>query len=269
MPSRWRLPSLRSPCESGCQNVCRLSITQSRQRQPALSAPLSSNASFAFLYSPLHFIIMRLPLFTTTVAASAFLASTSIITLATAADGGADGGLDTLSPTQKCLLTCSLTAVNASGCDIENTPCICESSVYATNVTQCAEGNCGVPASVVSDFLTTNCADVLSSAAGSSSTRSGAAAPSSTYLPFPTGSGSSPTGSSSSASNSNSSTPSNSAAAAGSSNSASANTPSNSNSAAASSETGTPVPNSNSASGLRVRVAAASAVGLMICALLV
>ncbi|KAJ7879556.1 hypothetical protein B0H14DRAFT_1605262 [Mycena olivaceomarginata] len=81
---------------------------------------------------------MRLSLFTA-LATSLFLVS---IPSSTAQDSGG------LSPDQQCLLNCSLTAVTASGCDVQDTPCICGSSVYASNVTQCAESTCSVPASV-------------------------------------------------------------------------------------------------------------------------
>ncbi|KAJ7354612.1 hypothetical protein DFH08DRAFT_48273 [Mycena albidolilacea] len=183
---------------------------------------------------------MRLGLFMA-LTTSLFLVS---IPSSTAQDSGG------LSPDQQCLLNCSLTAVTASGCDLQDTPCICGSSVYASNVTQCAESTCSVPASVVTGFLADGCAD--DSSASASSTPSGAAgSPSSSAGPppsgIPSGAGSSSATAGSSASNTLS------------------------GSAAASSESGKTIPNSAPAgfSAVRTGVAAASAIGLVFYALLV
>ncbi|KAJ7467121.1 hypothetical protein FB451DRAFT_406127 [Mycena latifolia] len=61
-----------------------------------------------------------------------------------------------LSDQQLCLLNCSTTAVDASACDIEDTACICASTVYVTNITQCAVA-CKVGADDITTMLAQEC----------------------------------------------------------------------------------------------------------------
>ncbi|KAK7018836.1 hypothetical protein R3P38DRAFT_2978628 [Favolaschia claudopus] len=154
-----------------------------------------------------------------------------------------DGGL---APEQQCLLNCSLAAVDASGCNIQDTPCVCASSVYATNVTQCAETTCGFPVDVVQGFLQSGCEGVSSagssgsSTAGSGSQSASKTNPSSIFSTFPD-----PRSSSGSQS------------------------PSNSAQASEQSQSTVPNgPNSAVAIGGRTKAAAAFAMGLVVCALL-
>ncbi|KAJ7933914.1 hypothetical protein B0H13DRAFT_685955 [Mycena leptocephala] len=112
--------------------------------------------------------------FTTTTAAAVFLLSVTVnLELATAQDSGG------LSDQQACLLSCSLAAVTASACDVQNTACICASSVYAANLTQCATNTCDFSASDVQGFLDSGCAGIVSSAAAESRTLSASASGSS------------------------------------------------------------------------------------------
>ncbi|KAJ7879562.1 hypothetical protein B0H14DRAFT_3129649 [Mycena olivaceomarginata] len=50
----------------------------------------------------------------------------------------------------------------------QNTACVCASAVYASNLTQCTESNCGFSASDVQHALTSNCANVTGSASAAS-----------------------------------------------------------------------------------------------------
>ncbi|KAJ6507283.1 hypothetical protein C8R47DRAFT_88742 [Mycena vitilis] len=106
-----------------------------------------------------------LPLFTT-IAAGIFLLSVNV---ATAQDSGG------LSGAQSCLLDCSLNAVTASGCDVQDTPCVCASAIYASNVTQCAAQSCSLSATDVQNELNTNCgkgsASAIPSASNSASSK--------------------------------------------------------------------------------------------------
>ncbi|KAJ7680914.1 hypothetical protein DFH06DRAFT_1315648 [Mycena polygramma] len=186
-----------------------------------------------------------LPLFTT-IATGIFLL---FVNIATAQDSGG------LSDAQGCLLNCSLNAVTASGCDVEDTPCICASAIYASNVTQCAEQSCSISASDVQDELDANCGQGSASGSASagpsasdSATRSTAAGPSASN------SASKSAAAGASASNSVS----NSAPSGSASNSAS-------NTAAASQQSGQTVPNS----AVRTGLAAGSALGLVFIAFLV
>ncbi|KAK7006001.1 hypothetical protein R3P38DRAFT_3040824 [Favolaschia claudopus] len=160
-----------------------------------------------------------------------------------------DGGL---APEQQCLLNCSLAAVDASGCDIQDTPCVCASSVYATNVTQCAETTCGFPVDVVQGFLQSGCEGV--SSAGSSGSSSGSSV---------AGSGSGSQSASKTNSFSVSSTFPDPRSSSGS------QSPSNSAQASSQSQSTVPnAPNSAVAIGGRTKAAAAFAMGLVVCALL-
>ncbi|KAJ7288390.1 hypothetical protein C8J57DRAFT_1280074 [Mycena rebaudengoi] len=86
------------------------------------------------------------------------------VNVATAQDGG-------LSDQQQCLLNCSTGApVAASGCDVQDTPCLCASTVYANAVFECAEKPCGIPLDTLQGFLADGCKDVPS---GGSKTASG------------------------------------------------------------------------------------------------
>ncbi|KAJ7354611.1 hypothetical protein DFH08DRAFT_985371 [Mycena albidolilacea] len=175
--------------------------------------------------------------FFTVITAGLFIVS---VNLAIAQDSGG------LTPDQQCLLNCSLAAVNASGCDIQNTACVCASAVYASNLTQCTESNCGFSASDIQNALTSNCANVTRSA----STSSVSSTPASSVGPSGTVSGSS--------------------VARTSTGSASKSSPAStlSGSGATSSESGNPAPNSAELRG-RTGIAAVSVVGLILCALLV
>ncbi|KAJ7141217.1 hypothetical protein C8R44DRAFT_866852 [Mycena epipterygia] len=87
-----------------------------------------------------------------------------------------------LSDQQQCLLNCSVTAVAATSCDIQDTACVCASSVYATNLTQCATSACSVSMSDTKGFIAQGCAgDAVasnsSSASGSSSATQTGSAP--------------------------------------------------------------------------------------------
>ncbi|KAJ7680915.1 hypothetical protein DFH06DRAFT_1315649 [Mycena polygramma] len=133
-----------------------------------------------------------LPLFST-IAAGIFLLSVNV---ATAQDSGG------LYDAQGCLLNCSLNAVTASGCDVQDTPCVCGSAIYASNVTQCAAQSCSLSASDVQNELNTNCGkdtrvfysggqlahDDAGSASGSAS--AGPSASNSVSKPAPSGSAS-------------------------------------------------------------------------------
>ncbi|KAF8200041.1 hypothetical protein K438DRAFT_1933298 [Mycena galopus ATCC 62051] len=118
-------------------------------------------------------MIMKFPLFTT-------IASLALATAQNTSSGG-------LTSQQLCLENCSLAAVNASGCNIQNTACVCASSVYATNVTQCATSTCNFTASDINGFLTSGCANVsgftVSNFATPSNTGSGGASPTSSSVP--------------------------------------------------------------------------------------
>ncbi|KAF7357864.1 hypothetical protein MVEN_00832600 [Mycena venus] len=132
---------------------------------------------------------------------------------------------------QQCLIDCSSNAFNATGCVINDTPCICASPTYFNSTVQCLQGTCGFSASDVQSIMsgyTDDCANATSSAAGHSASST------------PSGSGSSkPPGSS---------------------------TPSGS--APASSQSGGAPQSSAQAIGARTGLAAASVVGLVFYALL-
>ncbi|KAJ7933848.1 hypothetical protein B0H13DRAFT_2306264 [Mycena leptocephala] len=114
-----------------------------------------------------------------TIVAGIFLS----VNMATAQDSGG------LSSQQSCLLNCSLAAVTASGCDIQNTTCVCASTVYVTNLTQCATSSCSFSASDIKGFLNSGCPNGSASATPPNSAefngaRTGAAAASAIGLIF-------------------------------------------------------------------------------------
>ncbi|KAJ6632554.1 hypothetical protein B0H10DRAFT_2206905 [Mycena sp. CBHHK59/15] len=150
-------------------------------------------------------------------------AAVAIVTLnlngATAQDSGG------LSDQQQCILNCSLAAVVPSGCDIEDTACVCASATYASSLTQCATTTCGVSADDVKSMLADGCSTTTSASASASGAASASTPPSSASNPasasVPLSSGASKTASASKAGSTSGSQPS-------ASNSNSASTPSGS-----------------------------------------
>ncbi|KAJ6538866.1 hypothetical protein DFH09DRAFT_1176458 [Mycena vulgaris] len=112
-----------------------------------------------------------------TILAGLFLISANV---ATAQDSGG------LSDQQQCLLNCSLGAVTASGCDIQNTTCVCMSSVYTTNLTQCSTSTCKFSAADVKGLLQSGCPSGFATpnSAGFNGVRVGAAAASAVGVIF-------------------------------------------------------------------------------------
>ncbi|KAJ7028505.1 hypothetical protein C8F04DRAFT_1398852 [Mycena alexandri] len=89
--------------------------------------------------------------FSLTIATGLLIAGVNV---AFAAPQSSSGGL---SDQQQCTLNCSTSAVTASGCDINNTTCVCMSSVYTTSLTTCATSTCKLSASDVQGLIASGC----------------------------------------------------------------------------------------------------------------
>ncbi|KAJ7143417.1 hypothetical protein C8R43DRAFT_1015351 [Mycena crocata] len=83
-----------------------------------------------------------------------------------------------LSESQQCVLDCSLKAATASKCDISDSACICASSPYSTELTQCATSACKFTTASVQSLLKDGCpsgaAPVVGAAAANSADLNGA-----------------------------------------------------------------------------------------------
>ncbi|KAJ6625258.1 hypothetical protein B0H10DRAFT_2211958 [Mycena sp. CBHHK59/15] len=158
----------------------------------------------------------------------------------------ADDGSD---DQQQCVLGCSLAGIAVSDCVIEDTPCICASSAYAANVTQCATSTCNVTADDVKGVLADGCSNSTSGSASVSASQSGSG---SSVTP-PSSASQTQQGSSASQTQQPGSSSKAAASASGSAPAAS----------------GSGKPNSAVLIGGRTELAAATVVGLLFCALLV
>ncbi|KAJ7162126.1 hypothetical protein C8R46DRAFT_1103605 [Mycena filopes] len=86
----------------------------------------------------------------TTIATGLLIAGVNVAFAAPADSSG-------LSDSQLCTLNCSTNAVTDSKCDINNTTCLCQSSVYTTSLTTCATTTCKLSSSDVKGLLASGC----------------------------------------------------------------------------------------------------------------